>query len=111
MLFHDQFTAEEVLKKIMADSSRFKCDNSKAGILKISKRKTKLEKKRNYGLARADEILTEQVASRGPNAVVKIIWDKRLITVGDVEAFTQLKDDEVGNFCGEFVTVKFTDRK
>ena len=111
VLFFDQLTAENILKQIEKDSSKYKCVNVKGDSLKICKRKTKLERKRNYGLARAEEILTEQLLKRKLSAEAKIVWDKRAVTVNSAEAFKQNREDEIGSFCGVFPVVVFSDRK
>ena len=55
--------------------------------------------------------MTEELSSRGANAEVKLVWEKRVVLVGGTEAFKQHRDDETGSFCGVFSTVQFTDRK
>ena len=111
VLLFDQFSADSALKKIKEDKGKYTCVSTKGKALKIGKRKTRLEKRRDYGLIRAEEILTEQVISKEPKPVVKIVWADRKVTVGTTDAFKQEKSDERGSFCGSFAAVAFTDRK
>ena len=111
VLLFDQFSADSALKKIKEDKGKYTCVSTKGKALKIGKRKTRLEKRRDYGLIRAEEILTEHVIPMKPKPAVKIVWEARKVTVGTTDAFKQEKSDERGSFCGSFAAVAFTDRK
>ncbi len=112
VLLFDQFSADSALTKIKNDKSgKYTCVSTTGKALKIGKRKTRLEKRRDYGLIRAEEILTEQVISKEPKPVVKIVWADRKVSVGTTDAFKQEKSDERGSFCGPFADVAFADRK
>ena len=105
------FAADYVLARIQEDKAKYTCVSSRRMSLKISKRKTKLEKLRNYSLFRAEELLEERVGSETPAPDVKIVWQSRKVTVNDVDAFVQSKDDERGSFCGLFANIVFVDRQ
>ena len=100
-----------MLARIQEDKAKYTCVSSRRMGLKISKRKTKLEKLRNYSLFRAGELLEESVGSETPTPDVKIVWQSRKVTVNDVDAFVQSKDDERGSFCGVFANIVFSDRQ
>ena len=100
-----------MLARIQEDKAKYTCVSSRRMSLKISKRKTKLEKLRNYSLFRAEELLEESVGSETPTPDVKIVWQSRKVTVNDVDAFVQSKDDERGSFCGVFANIVFSDRQ
>ncbi len=106
VLFFDKFTADAKLKEIKADECNLKWTTQAGDELKIVKRKTKLEKRRNYCLIRASEILCERHAE----ADVDIKWSERKAQVKGKDAFKQNRTDERGDFCGEFSFVRFTDR-
>ena len=94
VVFFDNFSADSVLARIQEDKAKYTCVSSRRMSLKISKRKTKLEKLRNYSLFRAEELLKESVGSETPTPDVNIVWQSRKVTVNDVDAFVQSKDDE-----------------
>ena len=111
VVFFETFSADSVLARIQEDKAKYTCVSSRRMSLKISKRKTKLEKLRNYSLFRAGELLEESVGSETPTPDVKIVWQSRKVTVNDVDAFVQSKDDERGSFCGVFANIVFIDRQ
>ena len=80
-MFFDQYSADEVFKMFKSDEAKYKCVSSSGEVLKISRRKSPIEKRRDYCLGRAEEILTELVSSQQPPPAVKIAWKDRKVTV------------------------------
>ena len=106
MLFFDKLTADAKLKEIKADEVKFKWTTQAGDELRIVKRKTKFEKRRNYSLIRASEILCETHAEDD----VDIKWSERKVKVKGKDAFKQNRTEDRGDFCGEFSSVQFNDR-
>ena len=110
VLFFDQFSSDSVLAKLHEDKAKYTCVSSTRQALKIGKRKTKLEKHRNYSLFRAAELLKQSVGGETASPEVKIVWQPRKVTVNNVDAFVQARHEERGSFCCAYAHVIFSDR-
>ena len=111
MLFFDQFSSDSVLARIHEGKAKYTCVSSTRQALKIGKRKTKLEKLSNYSSIRAEELLKQSVGGETPTPEEKIVWQSRKVTVNNVDAFVQAREEERGSFCGAYAHVIFSNRK
>ena len=110
-MFFDQHTADEVFKKHKSDENKYKCFSSAGEALKIYKRKSPMEKRKDDCLGRAAEILTEHSASQQSKPAIKIVWKERKVQVDGADTFAQAKTDDRGSFFGAFALILLTDRQ
>ena len=110
IMFFDQYSADEVFKKLKSDDGKYKCVSASGEVLKINRRKTPTEKRRDYCLGRAEEIFDEMFSSQKLAPAVKISWKERKVTVDGQDAFIQGKTDDRGSFCGAYSETIWTDR-
>ena len=87
IMFFDQYSADEVFKKLKSDDGKYKCVSASGEVLKINRRKTPTEKRRDYCLGRAEEIFDEMFSSQKLAPAVKISWKERKVTVDRQDAF------------------------
>ena len=111
VLFFGIVSADSVWARIQKDNAKDTCVSSTRQSLKIGKRKTKLERLRNYTSIRAEELLKESAEAVTPTKDVNIGWQSRKVTVNNLDAFVQRKDGERGSFCGVHASVVFSEKQ
>ena len=82
--------------------------------IKIKQARTQFQRKRNYGMRRAEELLTElakqEFSKTGIKKEVTIEWKvpdtkTRRILFNKIEAFTQREHDGIGTFTNSFASL------
>ena len=97
---------ESVLKKLEKDKTTM--HEGDANVISVQRAKTAFQLKRNASLKKALEILKK--VSRSIGQTVEIDWQipgskTRVVNVGGVKAFEQLKDDAAGKFVSKYEDV------
>lgn len=110
MEFSNIETTKSFLKTVTIDNAEIPVEGSS---VKIKAAKTQIQKKRNYALIRASELITElQKSTPGTKKTIQIEWKvvdtkDRHVTVDGVVGFCQNQNDSNGTFKAPFLDLSF----
>lgn len=89
-------------------NGKFKVSSSAGKTLNISRMKTPWQRRRDYAMGKAEELVKKKMEANSWQGVVKFTKSKevRKICVNDSDAFIQAHSDECGNFVGDFIDLR-----
>jgi len=93
-----------VMKKIKNSNLTLRCNGND---LKIAHTRTKKQKKRNYHMHKANELISKDKHAFGKSVEMDWAMPMRRVKVDGVTAFEQRKEDEEGCFLPPFNELKF----
>ena len=104
--FSDRDTRDGALKFIV--NGKLKVSSSAGKTLNISRMKTPWQRRRDYAMGKAEELVKKKMEANSWQGVVKFTKSKevRKICVNDLDAFIQVHSDECGNFVGDFIDLR-----